>query len=206
MGGDCAFSLPAGKDFGCIGETEACKDCYAMKNRHIWVNVQTPMAKNYALLKRLEKESSPQKAGKMLAEVIPKRVKIFRIYESSDFESQWYIEMWAEIIRQRKEVSFWAYTRSFQLNFSPLTKLPNFNLWASTDRFNIKEAKRFVRKHRKAGVRHAYGPWGKRDPLPPNSLCCPATSHKLEINGACEKCGFCLKRHKGGRNVVFLAH
>jgi len=202
----CAFSVPASKEFSCPGETEACKDCYATKNRHTWAIVQTPMAKNWALFKRMESEEDPKVGGDMLAEVIPKKAKIFRVFESGDFSSQWSIEMWRQVIRLRKEVKFWAYTRSFHLNFAPLTKYPNFNLWASTDRYNIEEAKRFVKKHRKAGVKHAYGPWGKKDPAPKNSIFCPATTGKMDISGACEKCMFCVIKKATKRNIIFLSH
>jgi hypothetical protein len=164
------------------------------------------MAKNWALLKKMEKEKSPKYAGEMLAEVIPAKRKIFRIHESGDFESQWYLEMWGFVIKSRKEVRFWTYTRSFNLNFTPLTKYPNFNLWASTDRYNWKEAKQFVKRFKKSGTRHAYGPWGHKDPIPKNCVICPVSTGKLKLEGACKKCMFCIIKKSTKKNVVFLSH
>lgn len=203
---NCAFNLPAGEKFACPGATEACEECYAKKNRHVWPNVQTPMAKNFALMKKLQKKKSISESANIMAYSIPKNTEIFRIHESGDFYNQWYIDMWAEAMSLRKEVKFWAYTRSFHLNFTPTTRLPNFNLWASADKFNLKEAKRFVRKHRKSGVKLAYGPWDHDEDIPKNSFICPVTSGKLDLPGACEKCMLCVGKKVTKKNIVFLAH
>lgn len=161
----------------------------------------TPVDKNAIIFDEMEKTRTPAEAGVLLSRMIPKNTKIFRIYESSDFQTQWAVEMWAEAIKARKEVRFWAYTRNFSLDFSSLTQLPNFSLLAATDRHNIKEAKRFVKKYK---VRHAYGPWGHRDGALPKSKVCPISSGKLDVENGCAKCMYCIiKRNK--KDIVFIS-
>jgi len=201
-----AFSVPAGPDFACPGATEACEGCYAQKKRHLWSPVQKVLAQNWMLLRRFEKQGRADKAAKAILDRMRPDAKVFRLYESGDFHSQWSIDVWTRVVRARPEVHFWAYTRSFDLNFSSLTRNKNFTLWASTDEYNIKEAKKFVRRFRKSGVKHAYGPWDHDKTLPKNSFVCPAVTHKIELTGACEKCKLCVIKRRTKKNVVFLKH
>jgi hypothetical protein len=201
-----AFSLPAGPLFSCPGATDACTDCYAMKYRHLFSNVQAAFAKNWLLIKKFEKKKDTNGAVKALLEMISDDAKVFRIHESGDFYSQWYINVWAEVVKQRKDITFWAYTRSFDFDFSKLTKQKNFALWASTDQYNQKAAKHFVRRFKKSGVKHAYGPYEHEKEIPENSFICPVTSGKLDVEGACEKCLLCVVKKRVNKNVVFLGH
>lgn len=203
---NCSFSLPAGSKYSCIGATKACKLCYAMHKRHCFYSVQRSLAKNWQLMKKLERYKKDKLAVKMLLQKIPKNIDLFRIHSSGDFHSQWAIDVWAEIIKQKKDIKFWAYTRSFNLNFTKLTRNKNFSLWASTDDFNYAEAKKFVRQYRKSGTKHAYGPWQHDQKIPSKSVICPATNGKINILGACEKCMLCVIKKRINKNIVFLAH
>jgi len=201
-----AFSLPAGPKFSCPGATEACSGCYAQKDRHLWGPVQTAFAKNWRLIKYFERYGKSEEAAQQLLNQIPRDAGLFRIYESGDFHSQWAVDLWSNVVRYRPDILFWAYTRSFDLNFTSLTRNKNFALWASTDDFNTNEAKLFVRRFRKSGTKHAYGPWPHDKELPENSFVCPATSGKIDVPGACEKCKLCVIKRKTSKNIVFLAH
>jgi len=202
----CAFSVPAGPKFSCPGATEACEGCYAQKRRHLWGPVQKVMAANWRLLKKFERYNQTDQAVHTILKSMRKDSKVFRLYESGDFHSQWVIDVWAKVIRERRDVSFWAYTRSFHLNFTNLTRNKNFTLWASTDDNNLKHAKQFVRRFRKSGVKHAYGPWEHDKDLPSNSFVCPVTNHGMELAGACEKCSLCIVKRRTNKHVVFLKH
>lgn len=201
-----AFSLPAGPKFSCPGATKACDGCYAQKKRHMWNNVQKAFARNWKFLLEFEKKNDALGAAQAILEQIKPNATVFRIHESGDFHSQWVIDVWAEVVRQRKDVKFWAYTRSFHLNFTKLTRNKNFTLWASTDKNNLTGAKKFVRRFRKSGVKHAYGPWEHNEKLPDNSFACPVTTKKMALGGACEKCKLCIVKKKTPKNVVFLRH
>lgn len=153
-----------------------------------------------------ESNNDSTSAISSLLTMIPENADIFRIHESSDFFSQWYVDVWAKVIKERRNTYFWAYTRSFDFNYSALTRNKNFALWASTDNYNINEAKQFVRRYRKSGTKHALGPWDRNIKIPDSSFICPATNHKLDMNGACEKCMLCVVKKRTHKNVVFLNH
>jgi hypothetical protein len=201
---NCAFSLPAGPDFACPGATKACEKCYAQRGRHIFPAVQRLMAKNLVALNNMNGDI--YKIYQMLLEMVPNNIPIFRIHESGDFINQEYIMAWAKVIKKRPDTYFWTYTRSFDFNYTALTKNKNFALWASTDNYNINEAKRFVRRYRKSGTKHAFGPWNRNIKIPDGSFICPVTNHKLDMSGACEKCMLCVVKKRTHKNVVFLEH
>jgi hypothetical protein len=199
-----AFAIPAGKAFACIGETEVCASkCYAKKGNHTWPAVQNLLAKNWALLKHFESKQDTEGAVQALLAIIPEKQELFRIHESGDFFSQWYVDVWAEAIAARPNTRFWFYTRSFNLNFENMKTLPNVTCWASTDSANAEAATAFVSNH--SFFRHAYGPINKADDKPDNSFFCPATVGKLETAGACEKCRLCTD-NRTTRHVAFRAH
>lgn len=199
-----AFSLPAGSDFSCAGETSICKDaCYAKKGRHVFANVQSLQAANWKLLKQMEASADSAGAIKAISDIIPKNAKIYRIHESGDFFSQWYIDVWEKVIKSRADVQFWFYTRCFQFNWENISKLPNVSCWASTDSENLVAATKFVENN--PAFRFAFGPLNPSD-KPDNTVICPVTSGKLAVDGACEKCMLCVNMQKFTKNIGFVEH
>lgn len=198
-----AFSLPAGPAFACPGATEACVDCYAQKGNHNYPNVMKAFSQNWQTFKYYEERGDLEGCVNALNYHMPD-VGLFRIHESGDFHSQFAVDAWAMLAQINPNVDFYTYTRSFDLNYAAFLQHENTMLWASTDSYNTDEAKRFVHKYKK--VRHAYGPWDKKDDLPDSSFICPATSGKLEVEGACTKCYLCVSPTRTKKNVVFLVH
>lgn len=198
-----AFSLPAGPDFTCPGATEACRNCYAQKGRHVFPNVQKALIKNWHTLSFYARNNDINGAASALLDSISSSAPLFRIHESGDFNSQFAIEVWTEVAKQRPETKFWFYTRSFKLNFQKLIELPNVTGWASTDPFNATEAKVFADKHK---MKQAFGPWKHEAALPTNSFVCPATNGKLKLEAACSNCQLCVVKDRTKKNVVFLGH
>ena len=199
----CAFSLPAGPKFSCPDATEACTKCYATRYRHLFPSVQNAFAKNWKLIRGFEKKNDVYSAATMISGSIP-NIGLFRIHESGDFYSQWYINTWNNIIKSRKDINFWTYTRSFDFDYSRILRNKNFVLWASTDDFNFNKATKMVRKYK--SVKHAFGPFEKNKDIPQNSFICPVTNKKSAIEGACEKCGFCTTKDRAKKNIIFLRH
>lgn len=200
-----AFSLPAGPEFSCPGATDACTDCYAKKGRHVFKTVHGAFAKNWKTVKAYEANNNVYGLAHYLANSIPDSRKIFRIHESGDFHSQFMVDVWTEVVRMRRDILFWAYTRSFHLDYSKLVRQPNFKLWASCDEYNIEKAKKFAKRYKNSRVRLAYGPWNHDKQIPNNSFVCPVTNGKLNVSGACEKCMLCVA-DRTKKNVVFLTH
>ena len=198
-----AFSLPAGPDFTCPGATEACKDCYAQKGRHIFSNVQTSQMRNWVTMSFFESSNDVQGAAEFLIDMIPNGAPIFRIHESGDFHSQFAVDVWDEVARQLPKTKFWFYTRSFHLDFTYLLKHSNVSGWASTDTYNTIQATNFARRF---NIKQAFGPWDLNTPTPTNSFVCPVTNGKLGLQAACEKCKLCVVKDRTSKNVVFIGH
>ena len=200
----CSFGLPAGPAFSCPKATRACKNCYAKKGRFAFKTVSKALMKNWKLVKEYEAQNKFERMVKKLSKSIPNNSTIFRIHTVGDFYSQFYLDVWTEIIRQNPKISFWAYTRSFDLNFQRIVRLPNYNMFVSTDQYNKQEAEGFVQRYAKSHIRFAYGPCAHDVTLPDGAVICPVTNKTLKSDGACEKCKICIK--KEGKNVVFLKH
>lgn len=210
-----SFAVPAGSEFACPGETSICGlACYAQQGNHLRHNVASAFARNWVWAQREEELGNPYATARQIAGKIMTRV--FRPYESGDFSSQFWVEVWYEVARLLPSVDFWAYTRSFHLVFDKLVALPNFNLLASCDAANKRKAKRFASKH---NLSLAYGPWRQEDresyftgtgsEWPEDSVICPIYTGHLEIKGACIKCQLCVKgsrlqkRNGTRRHIVF---
>jgi len=196
-----------GPKYSCPGATKACsRNCYATKNRFLFKPVINAFGENWLLYKKFKAKNDIAGLTKALSEIIPKTAKIFRISESGDMPSQLYVDAWTNAIKSRPDINFYTYTRSFRFRYFDVLKLPNFNLWASTDKRNSKKAAKFVKRYRKYGVKRAYGPWRKTWNMPSNSFLCPASSGKIKTNGACEKCKLCIIKNRTRKSVVFHKH
>ena len=69
---------------------------------------------------------------------IPEDAKILRIHVSGDFDSVAYINNWIARLKERPDVTVWAYTRSWRVvgllpALETLRVLPNVQLFASMD-------------------------------------------------------------------------
>jgi len=133
-----SFDLPARSS--CPGKTKECaKDCYAASMMLVYPNVA-------AKYKRNRRFANSPKFVKYMIEHIPRDCQ-FRIHVSGDFFSMDYIRRWQKIIASRKDVTFYAYTRSWNRTSSrsayslaqiraqivKLHKLPNININLSVD-------------------------------------------------------------------------
>jgi len=140
IGAISQFSLPAGQNFrgaSCPGATELCESlCYAKKSLFQFHEHKYYVNWAYVLLwpERFVKIWS----GAALSGVV-------RIHVGGDLFSPEYTRIWSDIIRQREEIRFYAYTRSWQDGrgntrkeflepLRELSMLPNMRLVLSCDR------------------------------------------------------------------------
>lgn len=121
------FNLPA--VITCPLRTKFCEvNCYALKAERQYKHVVL-QARQW----NLDKVQQGQ-FKRLMIEVIETRydkIKQVRIHESGDFYNQAYLNDWFEVAREFPKLTFYAYTKSFQLNFSK--KPANFVLIASLD-------------------------------------------------------------------------
>ena len=104
------FNLPAIKT--CPGATAECKKhCYALKAERMYPQVQPFRNQNFKLSKLncfVELIS---------AEINSRKVEAVRIHESGDFYNQEYVNKWLEVTRLFPNIVFYAYTKSWWLDF-----------------------------------------------------------------------------------------
>lgn len=115
------YSRLAGKDHSCPGSTSECEAiCYA---KRIHGAARDVHARNTNL------DHVPE---------IPAACSVIRIHVSGDFDTPDYIMNWITRLRERPDVTCWAYTRSWRCHslleyLEVLRALPNMQLFASMD-------------------------------------------------------------------------
>lgn len=120
------FNIPA--RVTCPGRTEFCAvSCYALKAERLYKAVLPARQSNF------EASRLPTFAADMVERVngVKHKIKRIRVHESGDFYNQAYLDAWYIVARAFPGIRFYAYTKSFHLNFSACPD--NFWLIASFD-------------------------------------------------------------------------
>ena len=179
------FNIPARAT--CPGRTALCSTaCYALKAERLYKAVLPARQGNF------EATREPYFALNMIEIIInyKHQIKQVRIHESGDFYNQKYLENWYTIARDFPGLIFYAYTKSFHLNFSK--KPNNLILISSFDqtsrpeaRFNYESKAKFFNNTFSMVDRHA----------PVTRATCP---------GDCRMCNRCWKGR--GHNITVNQH
>lgn len=127
------FSMPAGKEWTCPGETSVCERCYAKRGLFLNTSVQKRYKENYAAA------MLPEFVPDMIHTVRAHRVQLFRKHVSGDYFDDAYVDKWRQILHHTRGTQYWAYTRSWQeesivYNLAALAAMSNMQLWLSADR------------------------------------------------------------------------
>ncbi|RMH43151.1 MAG: hypothetical protein D6694_07205 [Gammaproteobacteria bacterium] len=147
-------------------------------------------------------------AGKIIGECVP----CFRVHESGDFYSEFQIDVWARVARALPEIKFWAYTRTYWLNYGPLVELPNWQHYFSIDDDNFEAVL-------KTRASLSYGHKIKLAEISPTGIdsakyitrstgfTCPAGKGQAldGVPGACLRCKLCWSG-KCRKSPVFIKH
>lgn len=138
------WNLPA--MLTCPGATAMCMSaCYA-RSAEIWPTVRRSRLDNLLFTRRADfvdlvcaalYEITHTKAGKLRKPFIGKQI-VFRVHESGDFYNVAYMRAWIEIARRNPDITFFAYTKSFDVLATCINEIPdNFiiraSIWADTD-------------------------------------------------------------------------
>lgn len=206
------WSIPAGTT--CPGQTPLCAlHCYAKRSHFI-----APVVRQ-ALIRNKHLAESPEFGDWMLGELRRANCRVVRIHVAGDFHRVGYLRQWWKVIRRRRNVVFYAYTRSWrEPRLLPLLRAmarePNFLLWFSCDRDTAAPP-------RIAGVRRAYMAVD-RDDVPryrvdlvfraqrrgvqkydvAGNLICPKENGVTKTT--CEKCRLCFTRREIPRHATRL--
>lgn len=189
LNGKVAFGLLS--HVTCPGKTDFCSSCYvprAARYKGVW----TVLASNTRIVLDHVKNKDVNGLSTKLTEMVEMsdayKHGIFRIHWSGDFMSQVYLDAWKKTIIDVDDINFWAYTRSFNLDFSDLPE--NVVIYASVDDFNKEKATATALRF---NMPIAYT--GNDDGLV--DFFCPHDTKQVEDCASCEHCII------AGKNVRF---
>lgn len=121
------FNIPA--RVTCPGRTKFCgAKCYALKAERIYPQVLPARQANFEETRRPAFRDHMEETIRKHAH----KIKRVRVHESGDFYNQAYLQDWFFIAQRFPGITFYAYTKSFHLNFD--AKPGNFVLIASFDK------------------------------------------------------------------------
>lgn len=176
------FNIPA--VVTCPFRTEFCtKSCYALKAERIYPAVRPAREFNLELSRT---DNFPSLMIEKLTK-IQHKIDTFRIHESGDFYNQKYLNNWFLIASEFPSIKFYAYTKSFFLDFSD--KPSNFVLIASFDK-TTPQARRDMYESKKAAFNNTFSIVSKDE-----QASCP---------GDCSKCSKCWTKTK--QNITVNQH
>ena len=131
------FSLPAG--FSCPGAnlclsranklTGKIQDgpatqfrCYAASAEALFSNVRKSRWNNFELLKKC---AGVDEMVNLILSSLPKKATIVRVGQSGDFYSQNYFDAWLKVAAIKKDIIFYAYTKSIPFVLARKDVIPN---------------------------------------------------------------------------------
>lgn len=178
------WNLPALQT--CPGSTELCRViCYAKDAEVLYKNVVPQSRERNLVIAKL-----PDFRELMIEKLKRSRLTLMRIHESGDFFNQKYLDDWVAIIKQDPGRTYWAYTKSWFLDFTEALKLPNLILRYSVDVTTV--------HYPKQDIPHAAVSANRDD-----FFVCPATLVKGHAIMCMKDCSFCTETRKP---LIFRAH
>ena len=188
------FNIPELKT--CPGKTEACSDlCYAIKSSRMYHHVVPTQRK-----RNIRVSISAQFVIEVCKELNKyKKVDTVRIHEAGDFYSQVYLNKWIKIAIKIPKLIFFAYTKSYMLDYS---KLPsNFIVFYSSD---------WTTKHYSVQLKNQaiMMPELKRK-LKKNNTKLAMEFNKQKVfqcPGSCKTCNYCYTKPNKTKFVSFPLH
>lgn len=82
-----------------------CSDCYALKGRYVFANVQAAQEYRFQSLKH------PDWVPAMVFQITRRKVEWFRWHDSGDIQGIWHLAKICEVAAQCPDVGFWLPTR-----------------------------------------------------------------------------------------------
>ena len=117
-----SFALPAFKSADgfkvCPGAGACAAVCYARQGAYTWKAATTLRENNLEALRGMLATHSPRALAVALLAALPKSARVVRVHDSGDFFSQSYLDAWCLVASKRPGIIFYAYTKSFDLDFS----------------------------------------------------------------------------------------
>jgi hypothetical protein len=186
LGALANWSLPAG--LTCPGASDYCAIiCYAKKGFFNMPRVRNAYDSNF------EASQHPEFVPAMIQAITDINDDKFRMHASGDFYSVAYIESWQKIARALPHVTFFGYTRSWNVPglvnaLEALRALPNVQLFASLDDSMPDAPEGWRIAYMEGDTRHK------------GMVCLEQVGKKPD----CASCGYCFIKQAG--HVEFIKH
>lgn len=189
------FNLPVIPITICRGAASpGCLDwCFGIKFQQ-FKNVWKALVANWDASKRNDF------VDRMVDEIRRSGVKVVSPHHNADFYSQEYVEKWAQIARRLPGILFYTYSKSLDLDLTPLTSLPNFTVIKSYGgRFDHLIDKQRDNYSTVVGILD-------QKHVAEGEYACPEISPgRNESEKFCGNlCDYCISDHKHKIRVVFL--
>ena len=167
------------------------KHCYAKRHIEIYPSAKASYLRNFEI------SQGPDFEALMIAEIQAnkplKKIGILRIHVAGDFYCQDYIDKWIRIAKANPTISFYAYTKAYNLDFS--ARPDNFVMKLSDDKDLWKS-----RQGDFDGVARVYDP---TQACPAGFVPCGA---QRVAGMTCAKCRLCTGKLGRKANVGFKRH
>lgn len=189
---------------GCMGEADKGGKpvCYVRKLLRIRPNVQKVLVHNTGILKSADSSAiikllcSEFERFKTTEERRAARygtqAKLnYRLHWSGDIFSHRYADALVESINRFPDINFWNYTRNFDI-IDKFTDIDNCVTYMSVDLINHSTAMPIYQNYKNSQISLAYMSHTKPGDIE-NLYSCPVDSGRMPLQGACQKCGICLR-------------
>lgn len=129
-----SWSIPAGKEFTCVGASALCERvCYAKRGHYRWGTTSAAHRRN------LQASRQADFVAWAVDTLRSKYTRVLRIHAAGDFYDHEYTRKWIAITQACPNVLFYAYTRSWSDDtilpeLQRLSRGKNVRLWWSIDR------------------------------------------------------------------------
>lgn len=213
------FGLKPGKDGSCPlateGEGGCCNiregrrlpTCYVYRLMNCYKGIRKSLEHNTELLKKSDEQGMEDilkhefhRFLKAEEKAEPGSPHNYRLHWSGDIFNLKYARALRKAMDAYPGVKFWCYTRSF-FSVPMLAGLSNLTLYLSIDRVNAEKGFKAYEENKKSGnVFFSY--LSPEDPVilrKHGYLPCPVDSGSMDLEGACHRCGLCIK----GCNIWF---
>ncbi len=180
----------------CPGKTKACtKLCYAIKASIMYHHVVIPQRKRNLRLS-ISKHFVIEACKELK---VMKKVTAVRIHEAGDFYNQIYLNKWIIIANKFPQLIFFAYTKSYMLDYSKIPK--NFIIFYSSD---------WTTKHYSVQLKNQaiMMPELKRK-LKKNNTILNMVFNKQKVfqcPGSCKTCDYCYTKPEETKLLSFPLH
>lgn len=186
---------------GCRQAGPGRPSCYVYKLMAIYKGVRNVLEHNTRLLTEADMSEKVRllddeiERFKRVARNAEVSADLYRLHWSGDIFDREYAEALRAMMLIHSDIRFWTYTRTFDV-LDVFGDVPNFELYLSLDACNVDRGLEAYEQNNRDTLHLCYmgvdAPEGVGDE---GFLGCPVDAGNMALEGACQKCMLCLRKH-----------